>query len=52
MGSCVIGERLHDAAESENLSMCENFKRENREIPRVSSPTGEERSEKATWPYV
>jgi len=32
MGSHGTGERLHDAAESKTLSMCENSKRENREI--------------------
>ncbi len=32
MGSCATGERLHDAAESKTLCMCENSKRENREI--------------------
>ena len=32
----VTGERPHNAAESKNLSMCENFKRENREILLVS----------------
>ena len=37
MDSHVIGEWLHNAAESKNLSMCGNFKRENREILLVSS---------------
>jgi hypothetical protein len=32
----VFGESLHDAAESETLSMCGNFSHENREIPLVS----------------
>ena len=32
MGNRAMGERLHNAAESQNLSMSENFKRENREI--------------------
>ena len=36
MGSRATGERLHNAAESKNLSMRENFKRENREILLVS----------------
>ncbi len=36
MGSRVTGEWLHNAAESKNLSMRENFKRENREILLVS----------------
>ena len=41
MGSRGIGERLHNAAESANLSMCENFKRENREILLASAgPSG------------
>ena len=40
MGSRVIGERLRNAAESENLSMCGNFKRENREILLVSAGPG------------
>ena len=48
MGSRVTGEWLHNAAESKNLSMRGNFKRENREIPRASLSTGEERSEKAS----
>jgi len=36
MGSHGTGERLHDAAESKTLSMCENSKRENREVLLVS----------------
>ncbi len=36
MGSRAIGEWLHNAAESKNLSMRGNFKRENREILLVS----------------
>ena len=48
MGSRATGERLHNAAESKNPSMRGNFKRENREILRVPSSTGEERSEKAS----
>ncbi len=37
MGSRATGERLNNAAESENLSMRGNFKRENREILLVST---------------
>ncbi len=37
MGSRATGERLHNAAESKNLSMRGNFKRENREILLVST---------------
>ena len=46
----LYGKSTQDATESENLSMCENFKRENREIPSISDSTdGEsERSAKAT----
>ena len=36
----MIGEWLAGVAESENLSMCGNFKRENREILLVSVPQG------------
>ena len=32
MYSRDTGERLNNTAESKNLSMCENFKRENRDI--------------------
>ena len=54
MGNRVTGKRLHDVAESGNLSMCENFNRENREIlsasigatDKVQRPT--ERSENVT----
>ncbi len=37
MDSRVIGEWLDSVAESENLSMCGNSKRENREILLVSA---------------
>ena len=56
MGSRVIGERLHNAAESENLSMCGNFKRENREILLVSAGqrgmVTAERNGQKTFPTV
>ena len=35
-----MGKRPADVAESENLCMCGNFKRENREILLVSLPPG------------
>ena len=45
MPGCVYGEQSGDTAESKNLSMSRNSKRENREIPSVSPPdAGRERS--------
>ena len=40
MRHSIIGERCHDAAESETLSMCGNFRRENREVLLVSNGQG------------
>ncbi len=56
MGSRATGERLHNAAESKNLSMRGNFKRENREILLVSVRHGGmlpvDRNGQKTFPTV